>query len=283
MMRAMALPRTSPVFLRLVSGLERLAARSPHFGQWYSRCFYARMVTHEYVCADLRPGARVLVLGSGSFPITAVELARRGCEVTAVDRDETTLTIARSVADIAGVAVTWLHADGLVLDYRGYDAVVVALHVEPKVQVLRRIISTADPQTRIAYRNPRGSLCAAYRRILPHDIGPGIHGRTIGVPGKKELIVLTKSVHPLASLEDLVDVGAGITLCDLAPNAAGTIAHAPDHPSLAALGLRPGRRCTVVTTQPWGGPVICAVGGREVALSRSIASSIRIAPLSGHS
>lgn len=281
MTRAVNLPRMFPDFLWIVGALERHSVRHPRFGRFYSRRFYAAMVDEEYRLADLSPDSRVVVVGSGPFPVTAVELARRGCSVTAVDHDEAAIATARSVAEAAGMAIRWMLADGVQLSYHGYDAVIVALHVEPKVQVLRRILGTADPQTRIVYRNPRGSLCAAYSRVLPADIGPGIHGPAIPVSGKKELVALRTSAVQLAPATEPADVRTSLSLCDLAPNGVGTIAHAPDHPSLAALGLRPGRRCMVVTTQPWGGPVICSVGGREVALSRSVASGIEIAPLSG--
>lgn len=281
MTRALTLPRVLPGFLRIVDAIERHSVRNPRFGRFYSRRFYAAMVDQEYRLAELGPDSRVLVVGSGPFPITALALAGRGCRVTAVDRDAAAIATAGSVAESAGVALRWLHTDGVQLSYHGYDAVIVALHVEPKAQVLRRILGTADPHTRVVYRNPRGSLCAAYCRVLPADIGPGIHGHTIPVSGKKELVVLRASALRLVPERELADAGSSFSLCDLSPNAVGTIARTPDHPSLAALGLRPGRRCMVVTTQPWGGPVICSVGGREVALSRSIASSIEIAPLPG--
>jgi 2-polyprenyl-3-methyl-5-hydroxy-6-metoxy-1,4-benzoquinol methylase len=74
----------------------------------------------------LGPGARVLELGCG-FGQNAVPLAKRGFDVTALDRGEEWLAIAKALAKGAGVELTFVHAD--LLEFLAecedqYDAVV---------------------------------------------------------------------------------------------------------------------------------------------------------------
>lgn len=70
----------------------------------------------------LGPGARVLDLGCG-WGRHALELAERGCRVTAVDRSATLLDRGRKLAAERGVAVEWVQADIRDLERIGeYDA-----------------------------------------------------------------------------------------------------------------------------------------------------------------
>ena len=271
--------------LGVVVRLENLAARSAVWGWIYTRLFYRDMIRHEYDAAQLRPGSRVLQLGCGPFPMTAIELSRQGCRVTAVDCNPAALDSAHRVLERNSARgrnnrqpaqVTLQRACGLRHSYAGYDAVIVALHVCPKIEILRRILDTADPGTRIVYRNPRGLLCGAYQRVTPGDLGLTQVGRTAALPGKKELVVLQKPKDYMTAREIATAPCAACMLCDLAPKQCGVIEHAPEIPALAALGLRPGKSCSLIAAQPWGGPIICSVGGRQVALERSIAQQIGV-------
>ena len=273
-------------FLRAVVRLEILAGRCRAWGWIYTAVFYRGMLAAEYRLARLTPGSRVLVLGAGPYPMTALALARRGCNVTAVDCNRKALMSARVALEreaprnSAAGAITLLHDDGLALSYHGYDAVVVALHVRPRKAVLQRILETADAGARVVYRNPRGALCGAYRRVTPGELGLPQAGTVIRIAAHKELVMLRRP-EDFVSVNDIAAAGCTqCMLCDLAPRQRGTISHAPDLPALAALGLRTGKTCSLVACQPWGGPIICSIGGRQVALERSIASQIGITPLS---
>ena len=271
--------------LRAVVRLEILAGRCRAWGWIYTAVFYRGMIATEYRVAKLSPGSHVLVLGAGPYPMTALGLARRGCNVTAVDCNREALVSARGALErqaprhSASGAITLLHDNGLALSYHGYDAVVVALHVQPRKAVLQRILETADAGARVVYRNPRGALCGAYRRVTPGELGLPQAGTVIRIAAHKELVMLRKP-KDFVSVNDIATAGCTqCMLCDLAPRQHGTISHAPDLPALAALGLRPGKTCSLVACQPWGGPIICSIGGRQVALERSIASQIGITPL----
>ena len=259
---------TTSTFLDLVLRLERQAGRNALFGGLYARFFYHRMIRIELQLAELTQGARVLNAGCGPFPITALALARRGFTVTAVDRNEETI---RANRERYGDAITFISTEADEFDYSGYDAVFVALHVEPRRSVLDRIVSTVDPGTRILLRNPRGSLNGRYTRLRAEDCSLVQGFRLRRLPGQKELLVLRKP-------RTTDGVPRQCTLCELARSQGGTISSVPDHPQLAAMGFRPGKSCTILAVQPLGGPVICSIAGRDVALERAIAESVLVEP-----
>ncbi|TVR72783.1 MAG: methyltransferase domain-containing protein [Spirochaetaceae bacterium] len=259
--------KKTDTFLDLVLRLEHLAGRSAFFGRVYARLFYHRMIRIEVRSAELHRDARVMHIGCGPFPITALALAGRGFEVTALDRDEETIRVAR---DRYGRSLSFVCADAREIDYSGYEAIFVALHVEPRQLVLDRIIATADPGARILLRNPRGSLNGRYTRLRAENCGLVRGSLLRRLPGQKELLVLRK---PRAG-----DLPRRCTLCELALRQAGTISSVPDHPQLAAMGFRPGKDCTILAVQPLGGPIICTVAGRDVALERAIAENVLVEP-----
>ena len=283
--RSVHMSRIYTFFLRAVVRLEVLAGRCRAWGWIYTAVFYRGMVAAEHRLARLTPGSRVLVLGSGPYPMTALSLARRGCNVTAVDCNQQALVSAREALrrqaprNSAAGAIALQHDNGLALSYHGYDAVVVALHVQPRKAVLQRILETADTHTRVVYRNPRGALRGAYRRVTPGELGLLQAGTVVRIAAHKELVMLRKPEDFISANNIATTECTQCMLCDLAPRQHGTISHAPDLPALAALGLRPGKTCSLVACQPWGGPIICSIGGRQVALERSIASQIGITPL----
>ncbi|WP_035571584.1 FeoA family protein [Halonatronum saccharophilum] len=56
----------------------------------------------------------------------------------------------------------------------------------------------------------------------------------------------------------------------------GVILAVDDHPLLAPLGFRVGKKVEIKSRHPFGGPIIAQIDGRSVALSRKIAREITI-------
>ncbi len=286
--------------VKYVQAFERQAADSPLFGRLYSRLFYRGMISSECSLACIEPGDRVVQIGCGPFPMTAIELARRGCDVTAVDRDERALTRAERVAarmEAAGGSeaeaasrIRFVCRDARAFDYGGFRAVIIALHVQPKDAVLARIAATSDSATRVVYRNPRSLLRAAYQTVSPSDGGCPECTQCRAVSFGKALVMFETGVMAWtgkrAVVRPMTSEASGCdsctidcspcTLCELSPRQCVRIAVAPHIPSLAALGVRPGKECRFVASQPFGGPVICSVDGRQVAIERDVARRIQV-------
>lgn len=94
---------------------------------------YAPLLPPEQTAAEVEAVAELLGLGPGSSVLDlacgwgrhAVQLARRGCQVTGVDRSATLLRRAQADAARAGVEVRWVEGDAREIDYRReFDAVV---------------------------------------------------------------------------------------------------------------------------------------------------------------
>lgn len=257
---------TDTTFLRTVLQLEHLAGRSRLFGLIYRQLFYHRMMRIEVNHAALSPGAPVAHIGCGPFPVSALELARQGFRVTAVDNSEETIRANRERH--GSTSIDFVCTEAGEMDYSGFEAVFVALHVAPRVPVIKRIIATADPGTRILLRNPRGSLIGRYTRLRAEDCSAVSRAQLRRLPGQKELLIVRTPRD--------TTVPQQCTLCELARSQGGRITHVPDHPQLAALGFRRGKDCAVLAVQPLGGPVVCSVAGRDVAVERSLAASVMV-------
>ncbi|TVR87472.1 MAG: methyltransferase domain-containing protein [Spirochaetaceae bacterium] len=272
-MKETELPAEQPrKLLAVILRLERLAQRSPVFRRLYTFLFYRRILEIEITEAQLPVGARVLHVGCGPFPVSALALADKGFTVTAIDRDpETVRTAAQS---FGGRGITFVCADAQGFDYSGFEAVFVALHVAPRREVLQAIVASADQGTQVLVRNARGALKKEYTSIRVEDCKQDMESITHRLPGQKELLVLRRP--SLTSLAAANGSCAVCSLCDLSAHQGGTISAVPDLPQLAAMGFRPGKDCTIVAVQPWGGPVICAVAGREIALERGVAATVHL-------
>lgn len=181
-------------FLIFIGALERVCARSPWFGRLYHRLFYRRLVEKEAALAGLRPGERVLLVGAGSFPFTALQLAQSGHTVRAVDNDP------RAVMDARRVVAAWnladhievLQAEGAEISAVDADVIWVALHVHPKKKVIKKLLDTMPESGRVIYRNPRGVLRHLYPWIDPEMVAPGTATVTTDQIVRKESVLITR-------------------------------------------------------------------------------------------
>lgn len=155
------------MLLFFVKGIEHLASRSAFLGRVYGGLFYRKMVTREAEMARLGPGMKVLHIGSGPLPLTALYLARGGCSVEAIDNDRAAVRAGARLVEKAGLAgkVRVQEVDGMQVGCGSYDAVWVSLHVFPRQRVIDNVLATLPVGGRLIYRNPRGWLARLYPRL----------------------------------------------------------------------------------------------------------------------
>ncbi|MFD2416848.1 class I SAM-dependent methyltransferase [Amycolatopsis pigmentata] len=138
--------------------------------------------------ADLPPG-RVLDVGCGEGA-DAVWLSSRGWDVTALDVSGVALDRARSHADAAGVAVTWLHSGLLdaTLPDSGFDLVSAqypALRRTPGDDAERALIGAVAPGgiLLVVHHDIRDRVAVIEHGFHPDDwVGPRDVARLLG-PG----------------------------------------------------------------------------------------------------
>ncbi len=65
-------------------------------------------------------------------------------------------------------------------------------------------------------------------------------------------------------------------LCCLNRGKKAVITSTPDNLLLAPMGVRKGKEIQLKAKQPWGGPLIVEIEGRNVAISRDLGKRIKI-------
>jgi SAM-dependent methyltransferase len=132
----------------------------------------------------LRPGAAILDVGCGTGR-HAIELARRGFAVTALDISAGMLAEARRRAEAAAVEVTWLEEDATRFAFASeFDAVIclcegacglLAAGDDPIAQplaILRNVARAMKPGARCLFTVLNG--CAQIRKHTPADVEGGL-------------------------------------------------------------------------------------------------------------
>lgn len=178
--------------------LERFGAAHPPFGALYGRALYRRLVAGEARAAGIVPGMRVLHVGCGALPMTAIYLAGMGCRVTAVDQDPGCVRLAAEAVSRRGLAgrVTVTGGDGLDVDAAPFAAVWVSVQVRPKAAILRRLLGQLRPGSPLIYRNPRGwarRLYPAEAACEPEALGSGLAVARLEHRWGKESVVVRRT------------------------------------------------------------------------------------------
>lgn len=85
---------------------------------------------------------RLAFVGSGPYPVTASLVAARypGAELDCVDNNLVAHLVGQAVLEAASVPARAVFGDAALLDYRGYDAVIVAAMVSGKRDLVARIL-----------------------------------------------------------------------------------------------------------------------------------------------
>lgn len=178
------------LFLKLVVFFERLCCKYVKLGEIYYRLFYKDMIIREARLVDLKPNERILHIGGGNFPLTAIHLALKGYEIQVVDKSK------QAVEDAKNVVKSWklqdkieiIEADGLNISSETFDVVWISLHVHPKDRIIKNLLKTLPPSGRIIYRNPRGLLKRLYPSVKPSNNAYSLVNQTL----QKESVLILR-------------------------------------------------------------------------------------------
>ncbi|WP_187147859.1 SAM-dependent methyltransferase [Halorhodospira halophila] len=150
-----------------VARLERWSARWPLLFHLYALP-YRRLVARELRLAGVVPGERLLHVGCGALPFTAVLAARlSGARVTAVDRSAAAVAGAQAVVAHLGMAgagpgrVRVVCADAAADPLPEIDVALIALQACPRGPILANIRRQRAP-ARVLFRLPRPGLEGQY-------------------------------------------------------------------------------------------------------------------------
>lgn len=156
-----------------VSTWEKCISSRPFIVDLYSRP-YRQVVEKEAALAGITSRDRVLNIGCGAAPFTAVHLAiLTGAQVWAMDLDPRAVQKARLYLQKIGLGdkVKVFRGNGAEIIPGKFDAAIVALQALPKEGILRNLLSAACPGGRLVFRLPSPSFSKHYDS-LPPDIKP---------------------------------------------------------------------------------------------------------------
>lgn len=140
-----------------------------HFSNTYHifKCYYERIVAKEILLGDIKQHERVLCIGGGAFPATAIEINRQtGAKVDVLDCDGVAVKHAVNL-------LKRMHLDkkinvfcgcGQNFDPKEYEVVHIALQVRDREEILEHLQQHALPGTRILARFPRESMEQFYHK-----------------------------------------------------------------------------------------------------------------------
>ncbi len=130
--------------------------------------YYRKIVKDEVKLAKMTNKDKVLCIGGGSIPCTALQIANlTGAEVHVIDIDSKAVNNAKNIIRKMGLGnkIYVTEAKGEDIDVTSYNVIHIALQVTPKEKVIEHIWSKSTEGTRIVVRLPKKSLKCFYSNL----------------------------------------------------------------------------------------------------------------------
>ncbi len=153
---------------KITKHLERLAVALPLLIGFF-RLYYKNIVEKEISLGSISCEDKVLCIGGGPLPCTAMEIAQKtGATVQVIDNDPFAVEAARIILEKLNMEdrVKVDYCDGLKVDASQFSVIHVALQVQCHDRILKNIWNKAPLGARILMRSPRESLQVFYSAIV---------------------------------------------------------------------------------------------------------------------
>ncbi len=163
-------------FYSLSQNFEHFSHHHPLIAKIYYKLFYLRMLENELGMTDLNPGSKIIHIGSGPYPFTAIFLAMHGFNVEGWDCDyhaveKARLLVAKLKLD-EKINIKLCDGSGITNPY--CDAIWVSLNVCPKEKVLRQAFQSIKTGGVLVYRNLPRWIAGSSREVAT-DSWPAGH------------------------------------------------------------------------------------------------------------
>ncbi|CAN5830470.1 hypothetical protein BH23ACT12_BH23ACT12_07360 [soil metagenome] len=204
-----------------------------------------------YNALSLRPGARLLDLGTGPGR-HAVEFAKRGVQVVGIDISSKFLAIARERASQAGAPVSFFEMDALALPFEDEFDVAISICEGAfglgldDLKILREMTAALKPGGHAAVAAPNTFFVLSQLED-PDEFDPvsSLFARTMkavpGEDGSTKDLAMWNSCYTPRELEWIAN-GAGLDpeiVNGIAPGAFGSDVPTSEHPELLLLARKP--------------------------------------------
>jgi len=147
--------------------IERNFSKSNFLVNLYG-LYYKSIVRNEVKLANIKNSDKVLCIGGGPIPSTAIEVVKQtDANVHVIDMDRKAVEYARNVVKRLGLdqKIVVDQDRGEEVDISPYNVIHVALQVTPKDKVLNHIWSNCKMGDRIIVRMPKKGLRHFYSNV----------------------------------------------------------------------------------------------------------------------
>jgi precorrin-6B methylase 2 len=144
---------------------------------------FTRLIEAEVALANVCENDRVLFIGSGPFPISAILISKfTSVNVYCIDKSQRACETSLEVVDHLGLGdkIKVKRDSGETSSLFGYDVVFVALLAQPKEKIFDCIWRHAPQNTRVICRTSDGVREAFYRGIASKRLTDFRHFRLMG-------------------------------------------------------------------------------------------------------
>jgi precorrin-6B methylase 2 len=121
--------------------------------------FYELSISHEYnkerELFDIKYDKKILHIGCGAYPITAITLARNnGVKVTAIDRNKKAVEKAKNIVHKKKLdkRITIIHVNGTKYPIERFDTIIISGCAIPRTAIFKHIFENAKSKSKIIIR-----------------------------------------------------------------------------------------------------------------------------------
>ncbi len=120
---------------------------------------YEKSISKEYKreskMFDISASKNILHIGCGAYPVTAMTLEKmNGKKIVAIDSNPKAIELAKQVINKKKIndKISIENGDGTNYPVKEFDAIIISGCSVPKIQVLKHVINTAKPNSKIIVR-----------------------------------------------------------------------------------------------------------------------------------
>ncbi|SHJ63673.1 Nicotianamine synthase protein [Anaerobranca californiensis DSM 14826] len=144
---------------------EKILVKVPLFSILYL-LFYKKAVETEWEFAGLLTEDKVLFIGGGAIPYSAIILSNKVKHITVIDNDKKSVNLAKKIINYFRINnITINYENGQYVNPKDYDVIFLPLQAQPKNKILANIKSHCHENTKILMRIPKKAFTKFYTPI----------------------------------------------------------------------------------------------------------------------
>lgn len=148
----------------LTQKIEWLANQSKVF-YLCTALYYKNIIKREVRLADITPQDKILCIGGGPCPYTAIMLHQQtGAKVTVIDNNKQCVKQSADLIKQLNLekSIRIVYGEGEEINCHGFTVIHLALQITPKEKVLKKVIEQAEKGVKILVRMPKKCINGLY-------------------------------------------------------------------------------------------------------------------------